>query len=119
MQSRVIADDLYVPWALAFLPDSNWLIVTERNGRVQLINWQSLARLVLTDRFLDTVELGEGGLLGVALHPNFPSNRFVYFYHTYRDSQGEAWNRVVRVQLEMRSEHPQLINPRTLLDRIP
>lgn len=89
----IIADNLEVPWALAFLPDKS-LILTERPGRVRLIDKNG--KLQKDPIFIvpDVKAQGEGGLLGVTVDPAYSTNHQVYLYFTY-DSQ-KTLNRVVR-----------------------
>jgi glucose/arabinose dehydrogenase len=71
---------LEIPWELVFLPDGRAL-VTERPGRVRVIS----AGGELVERPAAEVEvsaLGEGGLLGLALDPQFERNDLVYLYYT-------------------------------------
>ena len=80
--TEVIADNLEIPWSLVFLPDGS-MMFTERPGRVRLITADSVLfpEPVLTIN--DVSAVGEGGLLGIELHPRFLENGFVYFYYTY------------------------------------
>jgi len=74
------AGGLEVPWELVFLPDGRAL-VTERPGRVRLISADGSLR----SRPLAVVPAsaeGEGGLLGMALDPEFPDPPFVYLCST-------------------------------------
>ena len=90
---QVYLTRLEVPWSLAFAPDGR-LFIAERPGRVQIVqNNQLLAEpaLVLDDVFAQ----GEAGLLGMALHPGFAQNHFVYIVYTARVGSG-AVNRLVR-----------------------
>lgn len=64
------------PWGLAFLPDGRAL-VTERPGRLRLIGRDGKLSDPLTG-VPDVVARGQGGLLDVAIDPNFAENRFVY-----------------------------------------
>lgn len=76
-----VAKNLEIPWALDFLPDGS-LIFTERPGRIRLIDAQEglLPEPLLT---IDEVaHRGEGGLLGIAVHPDFAKNQFIYVYYT-------------------------------------
>ena len=101
-----LARNLEIPWGLDFLPDGSFgfaqdksIIFTERPGRVRLIdaNKSLLAEPLLT---IDEVaHRGEGGLLGIAVHPDFARNGFIYVYHTYQAQVGLA-NRVVRYRLD-------------------
>lgn len=87
-----LATGLDVPWEIAFLPDGRAL-VTERPGRVRLLS----SRGELAPEPVATVDVqaeGEGGLLGVAVDPDFDSNRLVYLYRTV-----ESGNEVARYEL--------------------
>jgi glucose/arabinose dehydrogenase len=92
----VIAENLEVPWEIVFLPDGNALI-TERSGRVRLFKNEVLEENSVLS-IQDVKAVGEGGLLGMTLHPQFSANHFVYLYYTY--SQGGIKNKVVRFTLE-------------------
>lgn len=96
---EVIAKNLIVPWAVAFLPDKS-ILVTERLGRVRLINNDGniLPNPLLTIK--EVKQIGEGGLLGVAVHPEFNNNHYVYFYYTYGGNGDNTLNRVVRYKYE-------------------
>jgi glucose/arabinose dehydrogenase len=77
---KTVATGLEIPWEIAFLPDGRAL-VTERPGRVRLLGRDGrlqrtpVARIAVSAR-------GEGGLLGVAIDPDFAANHFVYLYYT-------------------------------------
>ncbi|HKW03243.1 MAG TPA: PQQ-dependent sugar dehydrogenase [Vicinamibacterales bacterium] len=90
---QVIATNLEIPWSLAFAPDGR-LFFTERPGRVRIyLNGQVLAVPALT---LDDVHAeGESGALGIALHPDFANNHFVYILYTANTSGGVV-NRLAR-----------------------
>ena len=90
---ETIATGLEVPWEIAFLPDGRAL-VTERPGRIRLLS----AELELQEEpaaELEVESLGEGGLLGLAVDPQFARNRFVYAYRTT-----ESQNEVLRLRME-------------------
>ena len=89
----IVAQNLEIPWEIVFLPDSRMLI-TERPGRLLLIG-----RDKQTIEISGVVHSGEGGLLGLALHPNFASNHWLYLYSTFRES-GRLMNRVERYRLD-------------------
>ena len=108
-----IARKLDIPWALDFLPDGS-IIFTERAGRIRLIH---VKEGLLPDPLLTIDEVahaGEGGLLGIAVHPDFAENPFIYVYYTYRDNTGLA-NRVVRFRMQDRN----LLDEKLIIDRIP
>lgn len=87
-----IAQDLSIPWEIAFLPGGD-LLVTERPGRLLRIGQDKQVIPVNGVR-----HVGEGGLLGLALHPDFASNNFVYLYLTTTAGSGLT-NRVERYVL--------------------
>ena len=64
------------PWGLAFLPDGR-MLVTERPGRLVLVEADGKSRRTLAG--VPSVRAGgQGGLLGIALSPNFAQDRLVY-----------------------------------------
>lgn len=73
---EVVTADLARPWGLAFLPDGRALI-TERGGRLWLVDLDS-GKLRRIDGLPQITVGGQGGLLDVALHPQFADNRWVY-----------------------------------------
>jgi glucose/arabinose dehydrogenase len=78
-------DALVQPWSIAFLPGGDTLI-TERPGRLRIVrNGQLLPNPV--DGVPAVVHSGQGGLLEVAAHPNFATNRLLYL--TYSRKTGE------------------------------
>lgn len=80
MRVETVATGLEVPWEIAFLPDRSAL-VTERPGRIRLLE----ANGELRDEPVATVDVsaqGEGGLMGLALDPEFADNDLVYLYFT-------------------------------------
>lgn len=103
---------LEVPWAMAFAPDGR-LFVTERVGRVQIVNVTTGVAdvaLVIDGLYGD----GEAGLLGLALDPDFAQTHFVYLYYSASVGSG-AVNRIVRYR-----EAGQRLGERVLLlDNIP
>jgi glucose/arabinose dehydrogenase len=111
--TTVIAENLDTPWGIAFLPDGN-MLVTERPGTVKHVNTKQKTVTDVT-QLRQVKEIGEGGLLGIALHPDFEKNNFVYFYYTY-DAQGSnTRNRVVRMSYANNS----LAQEKIIVDRIP
>jgi glucose/arabinose dehydrogenase len=97
LPDAALATGLEIPWALAFLPDGN-IIFTERPGRVRLYESGKglLATPLLTVPGISAQ--GESGLLGIAVHPDYTGNHYVYLYYT-RDNNGTLVNRVERFSL--------------------
>jgi glucose/arabinose dehydrogenase len=106
---RTIATGLRIPWGLAFLPDGT-AIVTERGNQVHAPDDPGgVARIMSITRDgkvtevqqLSEVDLrwGEGGLLGIAVSPNYATDKWVYVYYSAADD-----NRIARLHL---GEPPQ------------
>jgi glucose/arabinose dehydrogenase len=89
---EVVAQDLTVPWEVTFLPGGD-MLVTERSGTLKRIGQNEQEFEIEGVR-----HVGEGGLLGMALHPDFEENRWLYLYLTTRNASGLT-NRVERYEL--------------------
>lgn len=82
-QLTTINDSVSVPWAMAWLPNGD-MLVTERRGRLlRLRGSEVIARV---DGVPKVRAKGQGGLLDIALHPDFKTNQLVYF--SYSDPTG-------------------------------
>jgi glucose/arabinose dehydrogenase len=109
---QTVATGLEIPWSLAPAPDGR-IFVSERPGRVRVIqDGQLLATpaLVLDDVFTT----GESGILGLTLHPDFPSNGFVYLTYTAMAAGGP----VARL-MRFRELNNTLAEGVVLLDDVP
>jgi glucose/arabinose dehydrogenase len=71
-----LVEGLEHPWGLAFLPDGR-MLVTERPGRLRIVRDGKLERQPVSG-LPKIVARGQGGLLDVALHPDFAANGLVY-----------------------------------------
>ena len=91
---QTIATGLEVPWDLAL--DGSKLYITERPGRLKVLQ-NGLVKTIAT--LPQVVSVGESGLTGITLHPDFAENGYIYLYYTYRDA-GEILNRVSRFTLK-------------------
>ena len=94
----VVAKGLSHPWAITFLPNDD-MLVTERAGRLRLVR----------DGMLDPQEIsgvptvrtdGNGGLMDVAVHPQFDENRLVYLTYTKPVGGGKGAPALARGRLE-------------------
>ena len=94
----VVTDGLAHPWSLAFLPNGD-MLVTERPGRLRIIRDDTLdpdaisgVPQVRTD--------GNGGLMDVALHPQFAENGLVYLTYTKLVDNGMGAPTLARGRLD-------------------
>lgn len=106
---EVIAQDLIIPWEIVFLPEGD-LLITERSGFLKRIG-----KMNRSYQIEGVYHVGEGGLLGMALHPNFEKNRFLYLYFTVNQA-GKIENRIERYVYNTEGE---LTNKKIILDKIP
>ncbi len=91
-----VSDELENPWGLAFLPDGR-LLVTERPGRLRIVAKDGS----LSDPLVGVPEVyarGQGGLLDVALDPEFGANGTVYLSYAEPGDDG-AGTAVARARL--------------------
>src|SRR5262245_52886313 len=81
---KTVAGGLEVPWGLAFLPDGSALVSERDKGRILRIPaGGGNPEPVYTVPGVDAG--GEGGLLGLAVDPDYATNKFVYAYFTAAD----------------------------------
>jgi glucose/arabinose dehydrogenase len=83
-----VATGLDHPWGMAFLPDGAMLI-TERSGQLRLLRDGELASAPIAG-VPEVAASGQGGLLDIALHPDFASNRLVYLSYAGPGADGAA-----------------------------
>jgi len=107
---QILATNLEKPWAIDFADDK--IFVTEKAGLVRVIESG-----VLLDDPLATLRVANvfgGGLLGIAVHPAFDNNHFIYVYYTY-EKDGTLWNKILRIT-ELNNK---LDAAKTIFDNIP
>jgi aldose sugar dehydrogenase len=91
---ETVTEGLEVPWSIEFLPDRS-ILVTERPGRLRIIRGGKLDPKPIAG--LPTiVARGEGGLMDLALHPQFSRNQWLYLAYTIEGDGGLLQTRVSR-----------------------
>jgi aldose sugar dehydrogenase len=106
---ETVAEGLEVPWSIVFAPDGR-ILFTERPGRVRVIkDGQLVAQPMHT--LADVEPSGESGLMGLALHPKFATNHWLYL------SYAVTRNRVAVVRFVERDG--ALTGRKVILDGIP
>lgn len=81
---EVVVPDLQIPWGFVFLPD-NSMLITEKEG--DLIHFKD-GKKIMIQNIPEVYNRGQGGLLDIALHPNYKDNGWIYM--TYASSEGEG-----------------------------
>lgn len=97
-QVETFASGLVRPWALAVLPDGR-MLVSERPGRLRYVGPQGELSEPIAG-VPDVFAQGQGGLLDVALDPDFQANRLVYLSYAEPGPGGTAGTAVARGRLE-------------------
>ncbi|HKF68060.1 MAG TPA: PQQ-dependent sugar dehydrogenase, partial [Vicinamibacterales bacterium] len=89
-----VADGLAYPWSLAFLPDGK-MLVTERPGRLRVLSADGKQMSAATG-LPDVDARGQGGLLDVALDPDFATNQLIYWSYAEATPLGKNNTAVAR-----------------------
>lgn len=96
------------PWAMTFLPKGD-MLVTEKSGTLLLITADGTSKVPV--KGIPKVAYGgQGGLGDVILHPQFSSNKLVYFSYAEQDRLGKKGAVVARAQLSLDFDDPRLHN---------
>ena len=101
IQTEVIADKLAHPWALAFLPGNKGYLITERGGRLLHLSADGAQRREIAGLPDDLASGGQGGLLDIALGPDFRTTSFVYFSYSAGKARGKRNTQVARAVLDL------------------
>ncbi len=111
LEPRPFLDDLAFPTNMAFLPDGTLLFTEKETGNVRVVTpaGELVDRPFIT---LPVIPDAERGLLGIAVHPDFEREPWVYLY---RSDPADGLNRLVRVRADGLVAQGE---PETLLDGI-
>ena len=112
LRVETVVTGLDTPWDMAWGPDGQ-MWVTERGGRISRVNLATGQRTT-AGQVASVTESGESGLMGIAFHPDFASQPFVYLAHTYAQN-GSLRNQLVRARWDGQT----LGAPEALLSNIP
>ncbi len=107
---ETVVKDLSIPWSIDWLPDGTALF-TERNGNLRIIQNGELQHESILSLGVGGVE---GGLLGIAVDPNYSENNYIYLYYTYNEFLSTI-NKVVRYQFS----EGVITEDKVLIDGIP
>ena len=107
---NILAENLDKPRAIAISGDR--IFVTEQDGLIRVIQDGTLLDSPLAT--FRSANVFDGGLLGIALHPDFSNNHYIYVFLTY-DENGNLWNKILRI---IESEN-KLKDAETIFDKIP
>lgn len=108
---EIIAQGLHAPRAVDVSKDGR-IFFTEKSGIIRVIENGNLLKDPIGD--IKVENIGDAGLLGLALHPNFTQNHIFYVYYTYSNNTG-LFNRVLMLQ----ESNNKIIDSKTIIESIP
>lgn len=103
-----VATKLNIPWEIGFLPNGE-MLVTERPGN--LVRISKSGKKIIPVK--NVAQKGDGGLLGMVVHPDFAENNRIYLYIT--SAAANPVNRVISYKLV----DDKLSDPIVIVDNIP
>ena len=107
---QVVATNLQKPWYIA--SSDGKIFFTEKIGRIRVIDNEILVNESVAD--LRVADMTDAGLLGIALHPDYEKNHYIYVYYTYQEGSN-LWNKVLRIT----ESNDRIVDAKTILDKIP
>jgi glucose/arabinose dehydrogenase len=117
IREQVVARHLAHPWGIAFLPDGR-MLVTERAGRIRIITQQGAVSPPLLD--LPPVAVGgQGGLLDIAVTPDFAHDRWVYWSYSERRGASDEINGTSVARARLSTDERSLENPQVIFRQQP
>ena len=108
---EIIAEGLQAPRSIDISKDGR-IFVSEKRGSIRVVDNGTLLTEPVGD--IKAENIGDAGLLGLTLHPNFTQNHLFYVYYTYSNSTG-LFNKV----LMLKESNNRIIDSKTILDGIP
>lgn len=118
LEVATLAEGLDTPWQFAFAPDGR-IFVTERPGQIRVIENGTLREEPYMK--LDSIveEVGESGLFGITLDPQFAQNGLVYVAYTYAPSKSPLVliNRIIRYKEDPATKVP--VFDKIVIDNLP
>ena len=111
IKPMTIAKGIAVPWAIEPLPNGD-LLITERSGTLYLLRKDSEA-LIKVAGLPKIDDNGQGGLLDLALHPDFANNQWLYLTYSSSEGDGEGSNTAL-MRAKLSNDHSQLLEPQQL-----
>ena len=95
LHTRVLNDNLNYPWEILWGSD-NFIWFTEREGKVKRMNPETGETILVANISEVASTTTFNGLLGMALHPQFNSNPYVYLVYNYFATNGDYLQKIVR-----------------------
>lgn len=90
-EAELIIDEMQIPWGMAFLPDGSMLI-TEKSG--ELIHFKDGHKKIVGNS-PEIYLRGQGGLLDIALHPDYQNNGWIYISYASEEGEDKGGNTAI------------------------
>ena len=126
VKTETVIEGLKIPWDLSFAPNGD-LFISQRPGKLLRYESGTLAEVASPDDIVDARAIGvddeggwwaaggEGGLMGIAAHPNYPDVPYVYAFYTYKEGDNKL-NKLV--YYDVSTDGPEAEST-TVIDGIP
>lgn len=108
---EIIAKGLQAPRSIDISKEGR-IFISEKRGSIRVVDNGTILTEPVGD--IKAENIGDAGLLGLTLHPNFTQNHLFYVYYTYSNSTG-LFNKV----LMLKESNNRIIDSKTILDGIP
>ncbi len=113
VEVEVWAENLEIPWSILFLPNGDAL-VAQRKGNIVRIPAGTRQQETIFE-VTDINPIGDAGLMGMALHPDFDQQPYIYIMYTYGKGKDDLTSKVIRLTYDGSS----LQTDRDIMDGIP
>jgi aldose sugar dehydrogenase len=106
-----VAAGVTVPWAIEPLANGD-LLISERRGSLYLLR-NNTNTLITVTGLPDIAHNGQGGLLDLALHPDFANNQWLYLTYSSSEGDGRGSNTAL-MRAKLSEDRQQLLQPQLL-----
>lgn len=113
LSRQTVFSGLDKPTTLDWTPDGRFMLIAQKNGIVRIVDNGNLQSTPTIDLSSQVNDASDRGLLGLAIHPDFPTTPYLYLLHTYDppetegqtgaagpDGRGNRPSRLVRVEVD-------------------
>ncbi|MFD0989799.1 PQQ-dependent sugar dehydrogenase [Mariniflexile jejuense] len=89
--TELVVSDINIPWGIAFLPDGSMLITEKAGELIHFKNGTKTSILGVPEVYVR----GQGGFMGIKLHPNYETNGWIYFAYASAEGEGDGGNTAI------------------------
>ena len=92
-----VVSDIQIPWGMVWLPDGS-MLVTEKSGILYHVTNGTKTEVKNVPKVYNR---GQGGLLDIALHPDYAKNGWIYITYAAAEGEGDGGNtKLIRTKLQ-------------------